>query len=125
MTNEFFGFPRPDGQVGIRNHVLLLSGTLYANKLCERVSESVVGAIAVSHPLGRCQVRPDLRMTRRFLSNTGMNPNIAAVVVDRSGILEHDDFRAILAPQAILEVTNNTLRLEAGKYALTINRVHI
>jgi len=31
----------------------------------------------LSHPLGQCQVRPDLRMTRRFLSNTGMNPNIA------------------------------------------------
>jgi altronate dehydratase large subunit len=78
---EFLGYVRPDGSVGIRNHVLLLSGTLYANKLCERVAESVPGAIATSHPLGRCQVRPDLRMTRRFLSNTGMNPNIAAVVV--------------------------------------------
>lgn len=78
---EFMGYARPDGSVGIRNYILLLSGTLYANKLCERVAENVPGAIGISHPLGRCQVRPDLRMTRRFLSNTGMNPNIAAVVV--------------------------------------------
>jgi altronate dehydratase large subunit len=78
---EFMGYVRPDGSVGIRNIVLLLSGTLYANKLCERIADSVPGAIAIAHPLGRCQVRPDLRMTRRFLSNTGINPNIAAVVV--------------------------------------------
>jgi len=50
---EFLGYVRPDGSVGIRNHVLLLSGTLYANKLCERVADSVPGAIAISHPLGR------------------------------------------------------------------------
>jgi len=78
---EFLGYLRPDGSVGIRNHVLVLSGTLYANKLCERVTGQVPGAIAITHPLGRCQVRPDLRMTRRFLANTGMNPNVAAVVV--------------------------------------------
>ncbi len=78
---EFMGYVRPDGSVGIRNYVLVLSGTLYANKICERVAASVPNAIGISHPLGRCQVRPDLRMTRRFLSNTGMNPNVAAVVV--------------------------------------------
>jgi altronate dehydratase large subunit len=67
--------------VGIRNYVLLLSGTLYANKLCERVADNVPGAIAITHPLIRCQVRPDLRMSCRILSNTAINPNIAAVVV--------------------------------------------
>ncbi len=78
---EFLGYIRPDDSVGIRNHVLLLSGTLYANKICDYIAGIVPNTISVTHPLGRCQVRPDLRMTRRFLANTGSNPNVAAVVV--------------------------------------------
>lgn len=78
---EFMGYVREDGSVGARNHLLILSGTVYANDICERVADHIYGAVPISHPLGRCQVRPDLRMTRRFLSNTGMNPNVGAVVV--------------------------------------------
>jgi altronate dehydratase large subunit len=78
---EFWGYVRPDGSVGVRNHVLLLSGTVYANKLCDKVADLVYGGVSITHPLGRCQVRPDLRLTRRFLSNTGMNPNVGAVIV--------------------------------------------
>jgi altronate dehydratase large subunit len=78
---EFMGYVRQDGSVGARNHLLILSGTVYANDICERVADHIHGAVAITHPLGRCQVRPDLRMTRRFLSNTGMNPNVGAVVV--------------------------------------------
>ena len=78
---EFMGYVRADGSVGARNHVLLLSATVYANKVAEKVAGLVHGGVAITHPLGRCQVRPDLRMTRRFLSNTGMNPNVGAVVI--------------------------------------------
>ncbi len=78
---EFWGYVRADGSVGARNHLLILSGTVYANDICERVADHIAGAVAITHPLGRCQVRPDLRMTRRFLANTGMNPNVGAVVV--------------------------------------------
>ncbi|NBD34627.1 MAG: hypothetical protein GVY30_01355, partial [Chloroflexi bacterium] len=78
---EFLGYVRPDDSVGVRNYVLLLSGTLYANKICDYVSDIVPNTVSLTHPLVRCQVRPDLRMTRRFLSNTGMNPNVAAVVI--------------------------------------------
>lgn len=80
MTN-FMGYVRPDGSVGIRNHVLIMSATVYANKLCERVADIIRGGIAITHPLGRCQVQPDLRMTRRFLAGTARNPNIGGVVI--------------------------------------------
>lgn len=78
---EFMGYVRPDDSVGIRNHVLILSGTIYANDIAIRVADMIHGAIAITHTLGRCQVKPDLRMTRRFLSHTAMNPNVGAVVV--------------------------------------------
>ena len=79
--SEFFGYPRPDGQVGVRNHLLILSGTVYANGVVERVASGVRGAIPITHALGRCQVAPDLRLTRRYLSGTAANPNVGAVVI--------------------------------------------
>jgi len=78
---DFFGYVRPNGDVGIRNLVLILSGTLYANKVCERVADIILGAVHVEHPLGRCQVVPDLLMTRRFLAGTAANPNVGAVII--------------------------------------------
>jgi altronate dehydratase large subunit len=77
----FMGYVRPDGSVGVRNHLVILSGTIYANKLCERVASIIHGAVALTHPLGRCQVQPDLRMTRRFLAGTARNPNVGGVVI--------------------------------------------
>jgi len=78
---EFMGYVRPDGSVGIRNHVLILSGTVYANGVVERVANTIYNSVGITHPLGRCQVIPDLRVTRRFLSGTAANPNVAAVVI--------------------------------------------
>jgi len=77
----FYGYPRADGQVGIRNHVLMLSGTLYANPTCERVAYMVQNTIPIVHPLGRCQIAPDLAQTFRTLVGHGRNPNAGAVVV--------------------------------------------
>ena len=81
MRDHFFGFGRPDGSAGIRNHVLLLSGTLYANSTCERVAHTVQNTVPIVHPLGRCQIAPDLAQTFRTLVGHGLNPNAGAVIV--------------------------------------------
>lgn len=81
MVDQFWGYVRPDGSVGIRNYILILSGTIYANSTAERVASTIEGAVAITHPLGRCQVRPDLRMTFRTLVGMGKNPNVGGVVV--------------------------------------------
>ncbi|MHC4405329.1 MAG: UxaA family hydrolase, partial [Planctomycetota bacterium] len=81
MRDVFFGYPRPDGQAGIRNHVLMLSGTLYANPTCERVAAMVRNTIPIVHPLGRCQIAPDLAQTFRTLVGHGKSPNAGAVIV--------------------------------------------
>ncbi len=81
MRDYFYGYVRSDGQVGIRNHVLLLSGTLYANPMCERVAYCCQNCIPIVHPLGRCQIAPDLAQTFRTLVGTGNNPNAGAVIV--------------------------------------------
>ncbi len=81
MRDYFFGYVRPDGQVGIRNYVLALSGTLYANSTCERLAHLVQNTIPIVHPLGRCQIAPDLAQTFRTLVGHGKNPNAGAVIV--------------------------------------------
>ena len=79
--DDWYGYVRENGDVGCRNQLLLLSGTLYANPLCERVAGAVIGALPIVHPLGRCQVHSDLRVTRRTLAGHGANPNAGAVIV--------------------------------------------
>ncbi len=78
---QFMGYRRANGDVGVRNHLLILSGTVYANGVVERVADAIHGAVPVTHANGRCQVAPDLRVTRRFLAGTAMNPNVGAVVI--------------------------------------------
>lgn len=108
--NEFFGYHRPDGQVGVRNHLLILSGTVYANSVVERVAAGVAGAIPITHALGRCQVAPDLRLTRRFLSGTAANPNVGAVIIidhfEEAGCTA-EDIAADVAPTGKLIATVN------------------
>jgi len=79
--DTWLGYVRDDGKVGCRNHVLLLSGTLYANPTCERVAHLVQGCLPIVHPLGRCQAHMDLAVTRRTLAGHGANANAGAVIV--------------------------------------------
>jgi altronate dehydratase large subunit len=111
MMTEFLGYVRPDGSVGIRNYVMLLSGTLYANKLCDHLSNHVPNTVSITHPLIRCQVPPDLRMSCKILSNTAMNPNIAAVVVV-------DHFRE---EGCTAEDIAHRIQTETGKPVATVN----
>jgi altronate dehydratase large subunit len=81
IRKTWWGYRRPSGDVGARNHLLLLSGTLYANCVVERIAHMIEGAVPIVHPLGRCQVMPDLRLTRKTLVGTAINPNCGAVIV--------------------------------------------
>jgi altronate dehydratase large subunit len=79
--DHFYGYRRADGRFGVRNHLLVLSAAIYANATAQRVANNVLGAVAVTHPLGRCQVREDLQRTFETLVGTGSNPNVGAVIV--------------------------------------------
>jgi len=79
--DKFWGYINPDGTVGARNYLLILSSTVYANGLAERIARSVYGAIPIIHPLGRCQTKEDIRLTFNTLVGTAKNPNIGGVLV--------------------------------------------
>jgi len=79
--SELMGFLRPNGDVGIRNHLLILSGTVYENGVVERVADTIHNALPITHANGRGQGGPDWRITRRYLAGTSMNPTVGGVVI--------------------------------------------
>ena len=40
---QFKGYRRPDGKVGIRNHVLILPSVVCANRAARGISQAVTG----------------------------------------------------------------------------------
>jgi len=77
----FQGFLRPDGRVGARNHVIILPVDDISNAAAEGVAALIPGVMALSHPYGRIQFGPDLDLHFLTLIGTGLNPNVAGVVV--------------------------------------------
>ena len=77
----FLGYRRTNGQVGCRNHVIILPVDDISNAAAEAVARVVQGTMALPHPYGRLQFGPDLEMHFRTLIGTGANPNVAAAVV--------------------------------------------
>ncbi|MEO8135475.1 MAG: UxaA family hydrolase, partial [Betaproteobacteria bacterium] len=81
----FEGYRRPDGRVGVRNHVLVLSPTGLTSAAATRVSALVRGTICVTSGYGRGQVAADAKLHFDTLLGLACHPNIAAVVVLAAG----------------------------------------
>lgn len=81
MELSFWGYRRPDGQVGSRNLVGILPTTVCVNEVCERIAREVQGAVAFLHHQGCCQTAPDIERVTRTLANLARHPNLASVLV--------------------------------------------
>jgi len=77
----FMGYLRPDGKVGVRNHVVVMSSVSCANGVAEAVARGVPGVKALTHSEGCGRGMKDLPVTMRTLTGLGRNPNVAAVLV--------------------------------------------
>ncbi|WP_435197405.1 UxaA family hydrolase [Natronomonas sp. EA1] len=90
--SEFLGYERSDGSVGIRNNVVVVSTAPYANDTVKRTAEIVDDAIPITHPLGRCQTKPDVFQTYRTLLGYATHPNTyGAVVIAHAGEIVDGD----------------------------------
>jgi altronate dehydratase large subunit len=78
----FWGYRRPDGRVGTRNHVLVVPTVICATVVAERVASEIapVGA-ALPHTGGCGQLGPDMRSTHETLAAYCAHPNVGAVLV--------------------------------------------
>ncbi|HEX5483516.1 MAG TPA: UxaA family hydrolase [Terriglobia bacterium] len=78
---RFKAYRRKNGQVGIRNHVIILPVDDISNAACESVARVIQGVLALPHAYGRLQFGEDLDLLFRTLIGTGANPNVAAAIV--------------------------------------------
>ena len=78
---KFQGFKRPDGTVGIRNHVLVIPSVVCANRVARGISQQVTGSNWVEHQHGCTQLGADAELTARVLISHGTHPNVYGVVV--------------------------------------------
>jgi len=77
----FLGYKRPDGKVGVRNHVLIIPSVACANEVCNAIALKVKNTVSIPHQHGCAQLAFDAEQTARTLIGVGKNPNVAAVLV--------------------------------------------
>jgi altronate dehydratase large subunit len=74
---EFMGYERPDGQVGIRNHLLVIAPIDCSYEPAKKIADQVEGAVAVTQTYG-CG---NDSMLVHNLVGTALNPNVAGVLI--------------------------------------------
>jgi altronate dehydratase large subunit len=110
LTQAFRGYLRPGGQVGVRNHVLVVPTVICAAVVAERIAASIapIGA-ALPHLAGCGQLGPDLTVTHDTLAAYTRHPNVGAVIVVALG-----------CEQVVAQYLADTAR-QAGKTAQIVS----
>ena len=104
---NFWGYKRPDGKVGIRNHILILPASICASDTTRIIASQVEGAITFNNQNGCSQVPPDMKLTMDVLAGYAANPNIYGTVVVSLGC---EGCQMNLVVEAIRERTNKPLK---------------
>ena len=113
---EFMGYRRPDGTVGIRNHVLVIPTVVCANQVARGISQAVKGSVWVEHQHGCSQLAPDAAQTARVFVGHGTNPNVYGVVVVGLGceVVRAQDVAAEIKKQCPYKPVHCVIIQEAG-----------
>ena len=74
---EFLGYERPDGSVGVRNHLLVVAPIDCSYEPARKIAEQVDGAVAITQTYG-CGADT---MLIHNLVGTALNPNVAGVLI--------------------------------------------
>jgi len=78
----FLGYRRPDGRVGVRNHLLVVPTVICSSVVSERVAAAVAPiGTALPHTAGCGQLGPDMHLTHETLAAYCGHPNVGAVIV--------------------------------------------
>lgn len=76
----FEGYRRPNGSIGVRNHVIVINTVGELASLTKKLSQLVPGVIPVAHQAGKAQYPEDLEQTIRTLKGTAGHPNVSAAL---------------------------------------------
>ena len=103
----FYGYKRPDGRVGVRNHVLILPASVCASDTARIIAQQVTGAVTFNNQQGCSQVAPDQQLTMDVMAGYAANPNVYGTVVVSLGC---ENCQMDLVVKAIEERTNKPLK---------------
>ena len=78
---KFWGYRRPEGRPGIRNHVLLLPTCACGSESCRIVAGQVRGAVNIIFNTGCSDVAANTEMSQKVLTGFACNPNVYGVVI--------------------------------------------
>ncbi|MBV9748784.1 MAG: UxaA family hydrolase [Acetobacteraceae bacterium] len=135
MAAEFLGYRREDGQVGVRNHLLVLSTGGLTGQTARRIGAMLAGAIVVVLPHSSGLIGRDLELQRRAIAGLATHPNVGAAVLVGDNPVVMAQARADIAPSGrpfasftldecghdALTLTDRALR-EGAKLARQISR---
>jgi len=78
---KFLGYVRPDGQVGIRNHTLVVASGRGAGNLATLVANTISGSKVFVGPNENGRDTPDRATIARIITGLAQNANVGAVLI--------------------------------------------
>ncbi len=103
---NFYGYRRPDGRVGVRNHVLILPASICASDTARIIASQVEGTVTFNNQNGCSQVAGDQILTMDIMAGFAANPNIYGTIVVSLGC---ENCQMDLVVKAIKERTNKPM----------------
>lgn len=98
--DTFLGYPRPDGRVGVRNHLLVLSTGGLTGPTARRIGATLAGSVTVCLPHSSGLLGEDERVHRAAVAGFATHPNVGAVVmVGDNPPLMHAALEAVAASE--------------------------
>ena len=77
---KLYGYRRRDGRVGFRNHLVVLSTAVCANKIVSDIEYKFRDVVAITNPSG-CVILPnEVERIKAILLGIARNPNVGAVI---------------------------------------------
>ena len=119
---DFMGYKRPDGKVGVRNHMLILPTCACASETCRVVASQVRGSVNVINNSGCAEVKGNEDMTQRILVGFALNPNVYGTVIVGLGCenVSHRELRAKIEALTNKPVCSFGIQDEGG----TVNTIN-
>ena len=103
---------RPDGSAGTRNHVLVIPGGIFAQKICQSVRGTHT---IITSDQGTGRTGRDRETIARTLIGLGRNPNVAAVILHEGGGGGYPELAAERVAGAIAESGKPVEMIDGGE----------
>ena len=79
--NDLSGFWNADKKVGIRNHVIVLSLSVFSNTAARNIASIIDGTVPLLHPHGRAEIGVNKFRLEENLIGQVINPNVQSALI--------------------------------------------